>query len=403
MAILLITTPQDSTGSIAGHIRYADGSPAVRIRIAAFDVPDSKGMFSSDPVSQTTTDSDGRYRLASLPSNKQYRVLYRFRYLSDIRDEDWNRDAAIAVQSGRETLRDIVFPYPSKGVTVSGRIHGDLRSLRPRRVSLYGSGVDLNAALAVDGTFSFNGVAPGTYKLGMPIAAFAWGTREVVIGDRDLTGMELFMNDTIVSTGRVVVEGGGPVPRFSILMENPQGTSLHSYMWTVDTSRSSGMVAFSGWTDRPNDVVFNTILPIGQYRMSLSHLPEGYSVKAFRYGSTNLLRNSVTIDGEIRQLFIVLTKKASVKLVKLSGRLLFDAPLSSEIPTSRISLYSNQTMVALESPIGPDGSFEIDQIPPGVYDFNSPEFRTKIVIGKNGMNGLEFRASQIQAHWNELV
>jgi hypothetical protein len=399
--LLLQSVPQDA-GAIAGRILNSDGTPAVRARVSAFEAPDAKGMASVNAIATATTDDEGRYRLSPLAPG-QYQVLPNVLYVTEIAESETQGVTPLAVRPRRDLVHDFTLPAPVRGVTVSGRIRGDLRTMGLRRVFLYFENRSLGANVASNGTFSFQGVRGGTYRLGTPTAEFAWGATTIQVGDQDITGIELTLDEIHSLKGRVVVEGGGPAPRLTFLLEGTQGTTLTTEVWTFDSIRSSHMIATSGWTDRPDDVLFTANLPIGEYRISLADLPPDYTLKSFTYGSTNLLEERLRLGGEIHQLSIVVGRATSSPLTKFSGRLVRDTPLVSQITSDRVVLKSNRLLVPLEGIIGRDGSFEISNIPPGVYELNGPVPRTRVIIGNNGIRGVEFRASRIQAQWDELM
>src|SRR6185436_2168456 len=84
-----------------------------------------------------------------------------------------------------------------------------------------GSAVDRTTMIAVDGTFEFADVPPGGYQITAPPTAIA--PMSIVVGNVDLPEVQLGGQPARV-LGAVIVEGGGPQPRFQIeWVEVPSG------------------------------------------------------------------------------------------------------------------------------------------------------------------------------------
>jgi hypothetical protein len=260
----------------------------------------------------------------------------------------------------------------------------------------------LRTSASSDGSFSFRDVVAGDYQLRMPIGQFAWGSRPILVEDRDLTGIDLVPDESLPVMGRVVTEGRGPVPSFSFSLEGPKGSTRGSDIWVSDTVRSSGMVGVSGWSDRPDDVIFNASLPIGEYRIALTGLPAGYQVKSFSYGETDLRERPLRLTGVVRQLSIVLSSPESSRFARISGRLVRDEILPPQMASERV-LLQGPLLAPLEAAIEKDGSFELSGVPPGVYWMNSPALGLRLVIGSGDVRGVELRNSRIRARYEHFV
>ena len=242
----------------------------------------------------------------------------------------------------------------------------------------------------------------GTYSLTMAGAQFAWGSRRILVQDQNITGLELHPEESFPVMGRVVTEGGGPVPAFSFSLEGPKGPALGG-MWITDSVRSNPVVSVGGsWSDRPDDVIFNASLPVGEYRIVLTGLPAGYRVKSFTYGATDLLEKPLNLTGEIRQFSITLIAPEASRFVKVSGRLIRDVALPLEMATERVILSGSHLLTPLETAFDKDGSFEFSEVPPGVY-WVTPVSGSKIVVGREDVRGLEIRSSRIRSRYEESM
>jgi len=385
---------QGRTGTLRGRVSVAD-DPATHIPVAAFELPDSRGLFAIDPISTGNTDAQGQYRLSGLPAGR-YKVLPNIRSGWEMTSQQMATAATAVVRAGRETVQDLVLPSP-RGVTVSGRVNGDTFTGLDF-VSLSSGFVGRRGDVAPDGTFAFHNVSPGTYILSPPTAEFVWGAGEIQVESQNVAGIELVPDEFHSIQGRVITENGGPIPRFVFSLEGAQGSSRSSYVWVFD-SRFSGMAAIAGWADKPDDVIFTVNLPIGEYRIRLVDLPPGYRVKSFTYGPTNLFEEPLRLNGELHQFSIVLS--APPPLVTIRGRIILDEQLPSQVPLDRVVLQSRALLTPLEAPIFKDGSFEISKVPPGIYDVTDPLPGLRLSVGDKGMRGVEIRASRVVPRWGQ--
>ena len=399
LALLTVRTAafaQGDKGTIQGRVYNPAGKPAASVRVVALELPNAKGLFWAYPVSVGTTDIEGRYRLSDLPMGR-YRIFPHIRYADDLSSHELDAAPVVTVRSGASAVYDISL-RESQGLMVSGRARANPTDAHFHTVTLNGRGVYRRRDVTLDGSFAFQDISPGTYRLMLDSAHLLWTSREIRVEDQDVTGVELFADDPIPVTGRVVTEGGGPVPAFELLLEGPKGFA-RAGIWTTDSVRSVSNYSAPGWSDRPDDVIFTSSLPIGEYRISVTGLPPGYRVKSFTYGETDLLERPLILSGQIGQFSIVLSAPESLVLTKLRGRVIRDVSLPPEFQLERVILKSDLLFTPLETLIERDGSFEIPDVPPGLYRVVSPDPGLRLIVGNRGVSGVEFRASEVRSHY----
>jgi hypothetical protein len=393
---------QTGKGAITGRILHADGRPAVNIPVVALELPDAKGLSSSDIVASSITDAQGRYHLADVATG-HYGVFPNVLYAHEVPPRDLDAARRVIVRRGAPAVHDETLPHPVPGVSVSGRLLEGSTYRRPETVFLSTDDRTLRSTLASDRSFQFRNVPPGDYKIHAAVPQFVWTSREIRVENQDITGVDLRPEDSTPVTGRVITDDGSPVPAFGFYLEGAKGTARTNSIGVRDTVRSSGMVSVTGWADRPDDVIFDVSLPLGEYRIAVTGLPPGYQVKSLTYGVTNLFEKPLNIDGEIRQLSIALTPSRTAYGVKVRGRLIRDAALPPQLESNHVVLQSPLLLTPLEAAIGRDGSFEFSGVPPGVYAIAQPFPKLRLAVGSGGVRGLEFRTSEIRARHEEYV
>jgi len=205
-----------------------------------------------------------------------------------------------------------------------------------------------NASINPDGSFKFSNVPPGTYTLTVNPATLAQSIN-MVVGDKDITGIEAVVVPTVEVTGIVLVDGGGGRPRF-----------------LLSFSAFRGGVPPSPATMLP-DGTFRVVLREGEYQLAWSNLPAGYQLKSITSGSRDLLKDSLKITGETSLPPIVLRfgVDSLSSWVKVSGRI---AGLSrGQIQGARLTLSAGPFHEAQDTALNVDGSFEYPRVLRGVY------------------------------------
>ena len=148
-------------------------------------------------------------------------------------------------------------------------------------------------------------------------------------------------------SGRVTVEGNAPFPSSIVL---PLGTNVSAL----------ARVQIDG--------TFPLQLPPGEYSVGMpQRLPPGYSVRSITYRGVDLTRNPLKVTSEdSAELVIDIAVSGPPPTVSVSGHVTGLAPGQIK----RISLRESSggdISAALETTIGPDGSFTFPKVLPGNY------------------------------------
>jgi hypothetical protein len=174
-------------------------------------------------------------------------------------------------------------PEPNVSVTVTGRVTGIEPVSAPWTVYLTGGRTigdsPSRSQLRRDGAFEFKKVTQGHYDLmGMLNGpTIRVSLRSIDVAEKDLTNVEAAVPHLKTASGRMVVEGNGPMPL--------------AYSFGLDIGKGAPM-AVSVVPDC--DGSFVARLPEGSHSVSTS-LPPQY-VKAFTYGAADLLRGTLQVS-----------------------------------------------------------------------------------------------------------
>jgi hypothetical protein len=174
----------------------------------------------------------------------------------------------------------IVVSMP-RAVSVSGRVTG-ARSPKGMMVVLSGTQFDAFVDPA-DGTFVFPNVLPGSYQARL-VNSGASVTTPVTVGATDVTGVTIAIPKEHVVTGLIMMEDGS----------RPTGIRVEAKSTTDQTIASATPSAYQGTNAGQ---FFLLKLEDGEYAVSVRNLPAGYSVKSMTYGTQDLLKAPLKLDG----------------------------------------------------------------------------------------------------------
>jgi hypothetical protein len=171
-------------------------------------------------------------------------------------------------------------------VRVSGRVNGLLTTQAVRVVLQNAVFGGLEASVSPDGSFVFPKVIPANYTARLSLSGLSAG-RTIAVGDRDVTDVVIEYPRDFVVTGHTIVEGGGngPVPDVVLVAKNAAGVSRTS------TNANTGVLILN--------------VKDGEYNVSLRSVPAGYQLKSMTYGTTDLQKAPLKIDGPVTWEIIV--------------------------------------------------------------------------------------------------
>jgi len=171
-------------------------------------------------------------------------------------------------------------PPAPQGFTVSGRVV-DLLSTTGVRIVLWNPNPALGShetSVSPDGSFAFSNIVPGTYIARLSISGLTVG-KQVTVADRDLTDVVITYPREFIVGGHIIVEGN---------TEATPSVTLEAR----DTRR--------GGDPRTAQSVNNVIMlrvKDGEHNVSLRSVPAGYQLKSITYGTTDLQKAPLKIDG----------------------------------------------------------------------------------------------------------
>ena len=216
----------------------------------------------------------GKIRISVLDLARQYRIeSFTFG------NADALSTSLIADDSQRFSLR-VAIAQPTLLKRIRGHVVGIERFSNASHVTLWGPNLltPIETPIQSDGSYEFSSIPPGKYNL--EVARRQRGDVEVV--DKDIDDLKLLMPVVRQVRGRVVVEDGGPVPRFDmefdLVPEDPR----------FDISRVPG--------------TFEVLLPEGDGRMKLYGFPDAYELQSISFGDTDLLSNHfISVERRFRK------------------------------------------------------------------------------------------------------
>jgi hypothetical protein len=231
------------------------------------------------------------------------------------------------------------------------------------------------ALVQPDGSFEFLKMPPGKYTLRL-LPASPVVTVPIDVQDQDVGPLALSLG--VAVSGRVLIEGGGELPPRK---DAPLGMANVPPLLGLQARRTDSG-AGPAVQLRP-DGTFLWMAPVGEYRLGVTMLPFGYSVKSMEYGTANLVEVPLKITDPLENpsatIRITLTTTPLPNEsagVKVSGQVLgipggassgeFWVRLQTSVAPASITQGVLQRVG--EAQLRIDGTFELIRVPPGVYN-----------------------------------
>jgi len=274
-----IPAPKEVNGIVA----VKGNLPAPRVVFALAPVPGIPGSGANLPVSP---QPDGSFNIMLPEGERQITLvtgtlpvgysLASFTYGAI----DLLKNPLRVTSADTAELRVTFDVAEVKAVNVSGRVNGLLTTQGVRVVLMSPSLGSTEASINPDGSFAFQKVMPGNYIVRLSLSGLSAGTT-LRVSDRDVTDMVINYPREFIVTGHTIVEGGAAAGVESqVVLEAKSGT----------LSRLSNVV---------NSGVLMFNLKDGEYNVAVRTLPSGYQLKSLMYGTTDLQKSPLKIDGPV--------------------------------------------------------------------------------------------------------
>jgi hypothetical protein len=168
-------------------------------------------------------------------------------------------------------------------VKVSGRVNNLITTHGVRVVLMHPTFGSLESSVGSDGSFLFPKVMPGNYVARLSLSGLSAGT-QVTVADHDVADVVITYPRAFIVSGHVLIEGGGvggtdPAPSFVLEAK--------------DTKPGAGSPTTGASIN--NLIMMN--MKDGEYNVSVPNIPAGYQLKSITYGTTDLQKAPLKIDG----------------------------------------------------------------------------------------------------------
>jgi hypothetical protein len=259
-------------------------------------------------------------------------------------DTDLTRNPLKVTAADNTEIRLVLSTPDRPPVKVSGRVAGLEMADFPVRVTLQ-SGIypqPMVTRPAADGTFEFPEVFPGEYSVRIPdLDVRNTPAIPITAGDSDVRNIELKLPEKKEIRGRLIVEGGAPLPRLSLTWSSAPGRNAN------------------GTPIEPQpDGSFKIALYEGSHTDTSFDLPRGYTRESIQYGTSDLTNGRLTVSASDNAELRIVLKAANLRPVKVSGR---------AAGGESVSLKSSSYAATLNARVAGDGTFEFPSVLPGNY------------------------------------
>jgi hypothetical protein len=358
---------------ITGTITGPDGSPLSRVFVSALNSVYNETGHQWLPSGHSFTNSRGEFRLAVPPGD--YRIATNF---SPRVGGTTNAVLPLAVPSGQELIhmgsgteqRFDLHPVVSQTYLVDVHIESSQERGFPNLLARSSDG-SIFPVMVLHGEEA----ASGAMRVALPSGTFTliasmnrgevmeYGEANVTVADQNLSGLVLRMAPVAPIPVQIVVDPGStsdkapPSPQqLGLTMQNAQAVQIGTASFFV-MARGNQEASF-----RPTP---------GVYRFTSRVTGSGWFIKSATYGTTDLLRENMTVTWGAGGSPIIVTVSNQTGGLQGSTRLK-STPASSWIDLipnspSAVPFYAGRSSA--------DGAFSFPALPPGTYQVVSFESR----------------------------
>jgi hypothetical protein len=405
-------TPQ---GVITGRVTDQNGDPSQGSTLVALRRGYQRGVRQLVIAGQSQVNDQGEYRVANLPPGKYYIAAADRRIVDTV--------AGASTQGGR--TGNVTTFYPNSGdpqgaVALDIAPGAELRGIdvRLRRATMYSARGKIDTggtapgnitviAIPKDGmiianivaqlsqtaaqarapefSFELRNLLPGTYLVqtraqnlvnGVSSQRFGSWT-EINVTDADLSGLVLPLESGQAIKGTVTVEGGDLKALFPANGTNNPTTAVAANVAGVVVNGLRPAIGFVSTAATPQTVAASiqengTFLaegiPPGRYQLNVAAIPQGFYVKAARFGGQEALRAGLEVQpGGGSELAVVLSNRpgeivGSVVAQDVDSLAGFIVGLWTKNPEPGTSNNGVRTTYTDQN-----GGFRFRNLPPGEY------------------------------------
>jgi hypothetical protein len=357
-------------GVVDGLVTTTDGAPLPWLSLR-FTRPGSIGSannLTGDTARFSTELQPGRYQVRVSGLSKGYEVTSVKDGTVDLLSNELNVEQGTAVSLRVETRTSLRFVTVTGRVTMRDpavRLPGSIRLERPQdsltSVVSVGNGLgeplefsvpEARAELRPDGTFTLTHVQPGSYVAQFLPDDYRVRGTPVTVSSDGLPNLDIVIPRRVDITGRLRVSGESPAIRLRIVVQASDTPDVRASRFdsVVDADGSFLLSAFEG----------------DAYRISVEHLPNGFTLDAIQSGDRNIGDVPFSIVAGMPPLRILARAPARPTWHRVSGRLIgaIDQGRTSSVT---IRMWDWAQGQSLASSISPDGRFEFPRVLPGVY------------------------------------
>ncbi len=247
------------------------------------------------------------------------------------------------------------------------------------RILLRSAGAPKVLDIETSGAFEFTRVSPGSYEIVIgPMVTME--PVKVIVTDKDITGLRVVVPDLVSVRGTVIVEGGGPYPRFQLVFSRIDGTEPRPAPVSIPTA-----------------TLFAATMSPGQYRITANGLPNGYTLKSMTLGATDVLTQPMNLaSGDAQSMTVTLGVGSPPPWVRVRGRV---TGTGAAARPNSVTMTSPSAADTLTAALQQDGSFEFEKVLPGSYTahtlpLTSMSATGTLTVGTSDVANFEVRAPQ---------